>query len=147
MCIYAQELFVRERGGQNGPHSEESHAHEVTLKQVPSSAPTVTLGAASMVVKLPRATRRLGEMPGRAEWSTYWAVVRHTGETQDNSGWNLWKPSHVLGPPSTHDKERAAAWTSSPLSLGHRPGCPPASIHGGRGERNGTRLCGVQKAW
>lgn len=51
---------------------------------------------------LPRAGSCLGGMPawaGRAEQGACRAAARHTGETQDNSGWDRLKPSQALGPP------------------------------------------------
>lgn len=68
-------------------------------------------------------------------------MVRHTGETQDDLGWDLLKPSG----PSTCEEERAATWASSLLSSGGRPGCPSAPNQWGERKETGTRSHGAPK--
>lgn len=84
------------------------------------------------------------------------AAARHTGETQDASGWNRLKLSPAPGPLSSREEEEGAAGPASGcwaclfpcLSLwGGRPGCPPALLHRGGEESRGdqaTRCPGVQ---
>lgn len=100
-------------------------------RQVPSSAATVTPGAASVALK-PAKGRRLSGWnasqggQGRAEACR----ARRTGKARDNSGWNRWRLSHLRGPPSACEVEGRAARASGLLTLlcaqGGRPGHPPA---------------------
>lgn len=66
---------------------------------------------------------------GSAAWRACRAMARCTGKTQDNSGWNRWKLSHLLGLPNACEVKEGGVGTGS--AQGGRPGCPPAPTHGG----------------
>lgn len=79
---------------------------------------------------------------GRAERGACRAAARHTGETQDDSGWNRLKASQALGPPRARERERGrhaqregAPGSVSFLPFSGRRACPPAPIQVGREER------------